>query len=476
MNTIQKIFKNTAVLSISYILSYGFAFLYTIYSARYLGVENFGILSFALAFTGIIGIFSDLGINALITREIARDKSIIKEYIGNILTIKLILSIITFGLIILLVNLLDYSRETLYVVYLIALFTLFSNFSMLFYSIFQAFEKMEYQSIGQILNSILIFTGVIVGMTYGFDLLKFALIYSIVGLIVLLYAYSTFVGKFFLPKIKFNWNLSKVIIKAALPLSLTFIFSLVYFKIDSIILSLMQGNDVVGIYTASYNLMTALTFIPSVFAVSIYPMLSKFHISSKKSLKISYQKSFKYLFLISLPIAMIITFLANEIIILIYGTTYIKSIIALQILIWTIPPIFLTYMSRTFLISINKQNILLKILFICMILNITSNLIIIPYLSYIGASIITVITELTSLGLCFYYISKYICKIQIQDIIIKPILAITITGLLIYYLSVNNINITVITMISLITYFLSLVLFKVFTKNDINLFKKIIKT
>ena len=187
MNSVQRIFKNTAVLLISYVLSYVFAFMYTIYSARYLGVGNFGILSFALAFTGIIGIFSDLGLNTLITREISRDKSIIKEYIGNILTIKLILSIITLGLIILLVNLLDYSRETLYVVYLIALFTLFGNFSMLFYSIFQAFEKMEYQSIGQVLNSILIFIGVIVGMTYGFDLLKFALIYSIVGLIVLLF-------------------------------------------------------------------------------------------------------------------------------------------------------------------------------------------------------------------------------------------------------------------------------------------------
>ena len=311
MNAIQRIFKNTAVLLISYILSYGFAFLYTIYSARYLGVENFGILSFALAFTGIIGIFSDLGLNALVTREIARDKSIIKEYIGNILTIKLILSIITFVLIVLLVNLLDYSNETIYVVYLLALFTLFGNLSMLFYSIFQAFEEMEYQSIGQILNSLLILIGIIIGMMYGFDLLKFALIYFAVGLIVLVYAYSTFTWKFFLPKIKFNPDLSRIIIKSALPLSLTFIFSLVYFKIDSIILSLIQGNETVGIYAASYNVMTALTFIPSVFAVSIYPVLSKFYISSEKSLKVSYQKSFKYLFLISLPIAMSITFLAN---------------------------------------------------------------------------------------------------------------------------------------------------------------------
>ena len=111
-----------------------------------------------------------------------------------------------------------------------------------------------------------------------------------------------------------------------------------------------------------------------------------------------------------------------------------------------------------------------------MILNITLNLVTVPYFSYIGASIITVLTELTSLGLCFYYISRYICKIQIQDIIIKPIIAMIVAGILIYYLALNNVDIILTISISIIIYFMSLVLFKVFTKNDICLFKKLIKT
>ena len=60
MNTVQRIAKNTGVLLISQITSYIIGFFLIMYTARYLGAEGFGILSFALAFTGIFGVFSDL--------------------------------------------------------------------------------------------------------------------------------------------------------------------------------------------------------------------------------------------------------------------------------------------------------------------------------------------------------------------------------------------------------------------------------
>ena len=53
------------------------------YTARYLGAEGFGILSFALAFTGIFGVFTNLGLSTLTVREVARDKSLASKYLGN---------------------------------------------------------------------------------------------------------------------------------------------------------------------------------------------------------------------------------------------------------------------------------------------------------------------------------------------------------------------------------------------------------
>ena len=62
MKTVQRIAKNTGVLLASQIASYIFGFFFVMYTARYLGAEGFGILSFTLAFTAIFAVVSGLGI------------------------------------------------------------------------------------------------------------------------------------------------------------------------------------------------------------------------------------------------------------------------------------------------------------------------------------------------------------------------------------------------------------------------------
>jgi len=84
MNTIQRIAKNTGVLLISQIASHILGFFFIMYTARYLGAAGFGILSFALAFTGIFGVFADVGLRQLTVREVARDKSLANEYFNPV--------------------------------------------------------------------------------------------------------------------------------------------------------------------------------------------------------------------------------------------------------------------------------------------------------------------------------------------------------------------------------------------------------
>jgi len=91
MNTVQRIAKNTGVLLVSQIASYILGFFFIMYTARYLSAEGFGILSFALAFTAIFAVFSDLDLSMLAVREVARDKSLAGKYLGNIAVMKVIL-------------------------------------------------------------------------------------------------------------------------------------------------------------------------------------------------------------------------------------------------------------------------------------------------------------------------------------------------------------------------------------------------
>ena len=78
--------------------------------ARYLSVEGFGTLSFAIAFSHVISIFYDLGLNTFTTREIASNKSLVGKFLGNIALMKIFMVSITSGMMIIIVNLLGYQE------------------------------------------------------------------------------------------------------------------------------------------------------------------------------------------------------------------------------------------------------------------------------------------------------------------------------------------------------------------------------
>ena len=108
------------------------------YTARYLGAEGYGILSFALAFTGIFAVFSDFGLNQLTVREVSRNRSASQKYLENITLMKLILTGVTLVLIVSVVNCLGYSEETIHVVYLISLSLFLNAFTQTFPSVFSS--------------------------------------------------------------------------------------------------------------------------------------------------------------------------------------------------------------------------------------------------------------------------------------------------------------------------------------------------
>jgi O-antigen/teichoic acid export membrane protein len=472
MDTIKRIAKNTGVLFLSSVISGLFNLLFVIYTARYLGANNFGVLSFALALTAIFDVFTNFGLSELTVREVARDKSIANKYLQNIVIIKCIFVIINFGLIVLVLKIFGYPWETTVVVYLIALSLMIGSFTKVFYTIFQAFEKMEYQAIGTILTNILLLCGALYAITQNFSVIGFALLYIFISIFILIYAYIVSFLKFPAPKLQIDLSFWKTTIINAWPFFLLGFVSIIGLRIDIVILSVMKGDVVVGWYSAPYKFIDILMFIPAAFVAAIYPVLSNFYITSKESLHLIYEKSFKYLFVVSLPIAVGTTLLANKIILFTYTSEFIHSITALQILIWTIPITFLTYMYGTLLASVNKQKLNFKISFLCMFLNITINLIFIPKYSYIAASVAAVISSLLSLILCFYFSSKLVYKIQIHRFVAKPIIACTIMAFFIFYFT--EVNLFLLISLSIFIYLVVFILLKGFSREDFKLFKQII--
>lgn len=472
MSSVRTLAKNTTVLLVANLISSLLGFFTTLYIARYLGVEGFGILSLALSLTGIFAVFTDLGLSTLTTREVSRNRSLAEKYIGNTVLIKILLAILTFAMIVAVVYIIGYPETVKLVVYLVALSVIILAFTGIFNSIFQAFEKMEYMSLNIVVNAFLMLAGVLLVIYYGLGVIAMASVYLISSVLVLILTFAVYTWKFYLPRIHLDLKFWKPTIKEASFFGISSILVVIYFYIDSVMLSIMVNNAAVGIYNAAYKLILVLMFIPSILVISLFPVMSKHFESSKEMLWMEYEKSFKYLFVVAVFIFIYGLVFADKIIYIIYGSGYSTSVGALQALIFVIPIIFITYLFGNILGAINKQRILTIVAFANAVLNVALNIVLIPKFSYIGASIATVATESLGFILMFSYISRYHFRISITQNIIKTLLMGIIVLILIYYMKISF-NWIMAAISGLILYAVLLFGFKIITKEDLDIIKEI---
>lgn len=473
MNTLQRIAKNTLVLLISQVVSIGFGFLYIMYTAQYLGAEGFGLLSLALVLTGMLGTFAEMGLSQVTIRDIARDKTLAEKYVGNTLLLKLILSIFTLVIIFIVINLLNYPPKTAMVVFLIAVSVIIGVLNSVFYSVYQAFEKMEFQSIGQIINIVFLLSGAIILMYFNYGIIAFGLLYIIVSLINLSYNLIVSSLKFAKPTFRYEFLFWKNLLKDALPFAITGISINIYFSIDTVMLSLLQGNEVVGWYNAAYRLILFLLFIPIIVNNSVFPLMSQYFISSEDILHLSFEKLFKSMVYIGLPIGVGTIFIADKVILMIYGDQFNNSIIALQILVWSLVLIFSRSAFERLLESIDRQVLVTKIFGVGAVFNIVTNIILIPMYSYIGAGIATVLTDFVVL---IYLIKvtknlRYTVSKKAIYYISKIIFSCAIMGIFLEYSS--NLNLFIRIICSAVIYILSTFILKILDEQDLTLIKSV---
>jgi O-antigen/teichoic acid export membrane protein len=207
----------------------------------------------------------------------------------------------------------------------------------------------------------------------------------------------------------FNRKLILKILKEAWPLALGIVFTMIYIRIDSVMLSFMEGDQSVGIYAACYNLLFALQGGISIVHHAILPKLSTLYYEKQFE---RYRKLLKRIFKISflwlLPLLILLSFFAKEILNLIYGPEFAVGYVALIILFWNG---FIIYFSSFYgysLMMSNRQRRWTLAVGIGAGINIVLNFALIPIFSYIGAAIATIITEILVMITVYYLNDKRI--------------------------------------------------------------------
>lgn len=392
-----KILKNTSYLLIAQIFTKLISFFYVLYIARVLGVNNFGIYSLALSYFSLMTTITDLGFTRYLTREISIEKANALKIFPTVLFFRFLVSVIVFLFFSFFVFKLDrdISRSAYTTLVALALFP--QSIALTIDSLFVAFHKIKYSALGIFILSIsTVSMGTFLVINH-FGVLG-TLIAFIFGQLVYALFFILLIKKEGLGLINnINFRLLKDILKGSVVYGFLGVMGLIYFRIDTVLLSYIKGSYDTGIYSAAFKFLDALTFIPTALAVVLFPIFSKLNESKSEEIKVIIKKIFIYMggigILITLGFLIIAPFFIN-----LFLPSYKLSIESIKILAFATPFMFIHVPLAQVLLSTEKY---IKSIFLISVLtmsfNIILNLIFIPQYGYIAASYITVLSDIFSL-------------------------------------------------------------------------------
>lgn len=430
MNVASRIIKNSSLLIIASLINNLMTFILTLFTARYLGTYNFGLISSATSLVGIFEIFTDMGLATFAIREVSRDKTLTSKYFGTVFFLRVIFSVVTFiayTLVVLLSH--TFTPEGIDVMIIFGVYMIFNSLTLCNYSLFQSNEKMQYQTIGNVIYSASVLAIILLIIFNGGNVIIVSLAYPIA--IILSFTYTVYIAIKHYPKLSLclEHTFLKKLITKGVPFGISYVFTSIYFWIALTILTFMSGSVAVGLFSASQKLLLVIAAMITLISNSIFPVMSELFTKDKLKLADLYHKLMKYMIIIAMPIVLGCVIFSHDIINIIYGASYTQGSNALSILIWAGIFLFLSNISTTLLGAINRQFTVTKIVAIGAFVSIILNVILIKFYSYIGASIATVCIEALILSLTLYALSKTDYSLHMKSMI-KPVTQVIIANLI----------------------------------------------
>ena len=399
MQTVFTLFKNSTFSIITNTLNrIGNAVIF-ILIVQFLGIEKGGIYTIGVSYFFIGSRFAFWGLDHLLTREVAKDRKSAQKYISNFLIVRLLLSSIVILIALAIVQSVNYEGNTKLVISLMLLSIWPENTNNLCWAAFAAFEEFHFTSISVFFGSLfqIILGGLFLWL--GFDVIAMAVVFFVNNMVAMII-------NLYILKIRYvqEWEWpDKAFIQKQLRIGLPFVFIGVFFildnRLDTIVLSFLASEEVVGLYSAATAVTVALAMIPQGYRVAILPVLARYRLENPTKVEAIYAQSYKLLFIIGLPISAATFLLAGDLIKLLYGESLPSAIPALQIISIVLVLTFLNVLDSRLLIVYDKQSITAKFLILTTILNAAINIALAPKWGAIGASMAR-LTSITVLFIC----------------------------------------------------------------------------
>src|SRR6266487_1476699 len=455
MDRLRRVINSTVVSLLGQAITWTSTLLLTIAYGRFLGDVKFGELFFAVSFVLLFGVPLEFGFNQQLTRDVAQEPARAARYLSNTLLIKMVLWLILYSLILFTSWLLGYNIEERVLVAICGITLLSTSITNSFRAIHYGFERVVFPVVGTILEKGLSALVGIILLRYGAGVQAMALVLLGGSIINGLWQALWFM-KLTPVNLSVNWVLIRELMRASIPFMIYGALAVIYFRIDTVLLSLMTNVAVVGWYGAAYRLFDTFTFLPTLVITAImYPVFTKLSVTSESNLKLAIEKSMNFLLILGLPISIGLFVAAPEIIGFLYHRAEFNY--AIPALRGLAPGLIFLYINTVFsaiIISTKRERSITIMAAIALVFNLGLNLILIPLYQQIGAAIVTSLTELLLVCLSVVFIPKYLLPVGSLRVAVKATVACFFMALAIWVLGTFHIfNIFVILPVAMLIYF-----------------------
>jgi O-antigen/teichoic acid export membrane protein len=462
----KKIALNTIISGGTRIIELILAFIIIGILTRYLGKSGFGEYSIILAFIFIFNVLADFGLYSIVVREISKPGADEEKIASNAFTIRFLIGFFIFTSAFLIACLFPYSAIVKQGILIGAFGFWFLSMGQVLMGVFQKYLRMDKVAIAELIARI-----IQVILILWFVKLGFGLLFIISAIVISSFIYFLFVfifaQKYVRVRFQFDFVFWKKILRQSWPLAISAILCMIYFKLDTIFLSVMKSEGDVGIYGLSYKILESIVFFPAMFVGLVMPLLSKYAFTDLEKFKRVFQRALDFLIISAIPLAIGTLFLSPKIIFLLSGGGFEESVLVLNILIFACAMIFFGALFSNVIITRNLQKTLAKIYLAGATVNVVANFIFIPRYSYYGAASTTLFTEMLVTVLMLIVIFKSLQYLPSFKIFFKAFFASIIMALPLYFFQEQNLFILLPAAIGI--YFLILYLIKGISKEDISM-------
>lgn len=388
----QKYLQNAGWLFFGRIFGMVISFFVTAYVVRYLGPEQFGMLSYAISFTGLFSFVAGLGVDSMLYRDLVDKPEMQNSLLGTAFWLKLSGGLLAFVSVLAFLPFLNNTKQINQLIIIIAASFVFQSLNII-NLFFQAKVVSKIIAINFILVTLFLSAIKLVLVLLSAKLVWFGVIIlaeSIIYGIGYFYFYKR--SKELINRWVFDKQLAKKMLIFSWPLILASAFVLVFNRIDQVMIKHLMNVGAVGLYDAAVRIAEIWYFVPSIIVSSIFPAI----VNAKKSGYEVYKRRLMKLSLVvvgcSTVIALPIYLLAPILIKFLYGTSFGGATTVLRIYVWAGIGAALGGVINNYLIIENKTKTIFLINFFAMSTNVGLNLYLIPRFGINGAAYATLVS------------------------------------------------------------------------------------